>query len=67
MVYGKYCETNTKFVSEGNVKNFHLYITFYNHYTCRNKVIEILRVVDPVGVKQRRKRRLKRRIYRNKV
>ena len=33
----------------------------------RHRVMKILKEVDPEGVKQRKKRRLKRRIYRNKV
>ena len=33
----------------------------------RDTVMRVLKEEDPEGVKQRKKRRLKRRIYRNKV
>ena len=73
---GRYYVTDMGFVPKGKLIHFAniLYINYIIIIICscdatffRHKVMKILKEVDPEGLKQREKRRLKRRLYRNKV
>lgn len=72
---GKCYETSMEFVPEGAflyklfISSCVTYVDGITHSLLINrvKVMHILQQLDPAGVKQRKKKRLKRRIYRNKV
>lgn len=53
-------------VSQLMCESEHVKCTGCCHFTCRDKVMELLREMDPVGTRQRKHRRLQCRVYRNK-
>ena len=62
IIQDKYGYVTKRFLKKSNIRSY-----YYRNYNDRSTVMMIVKILDPIGVERRCRKRLKRRVYQNKV